>query len=100
MLNQRVVEEFRELSGQKLTESMDMFHKYLIEVKKASAQVAFTAMAYNYTVERRSYYSEPTNKLRSREVQLNMWLVLRTWKLLMRTTSAHSVKIASIATLI
>ena len=56
---------------------MEMFHEYLIEVKKvSSAQVAFTAMVYHYTVERRSYNSEPVTKLRSREVQLIMWLVI------------------------
>ena len=72
----RFVKEFQELSGQKLTKSMETFHEYLIEVKKASAQIAFTAMVYYYTVERRSYNSEPMTKLRSREVQLIMWLVM------------------------
>ena len=76
LLIQRFVKEFRELSGQKLTKSMEMFHEYLIEVKKASAQVAFTAMIYHFTVERRSYNSEPALKMRSREVQLIMWLVM------------------------
>jgi hypothetical protein len=76
LLIQRFVKEFRELSGQKLTKSMEMFHEYLIQVKKASAQVAFTAMIYHFTVEHRSYNSEPALKMRSREVQLIMWLVM------------------------
>lgn len=76
-LVQRFVKEFRELSSQKLTKSMELFYEYLIEVKRASAQVAFTAMLYYYTVERRSYNLEPvSNKMRSREVQLIMWLVM------------------------
>ena len=33
-------------------------------------------MIYHYTVERRSYNSEPASKMRSREVQLIMWLVM------------------------
>ena len=49
-LIQRFVKEFQELSGQKLTKSMEVFHEYLIEVKEASAQIAFTTMVYHYTV--------------------------------------------------
>jgi hypothetical protein len=76
LLVQRFVKEFRGLSGQKLTRSMEMIHEYLIEVKKASAQVAFTAMVYHYTVDHRSYNSVPALKMRSREVQMIMWLVM------------------------
>jgi hypothetical protein len=76
LLVQRFVKEFRELSGQKLTRSMEMFHEYLIQVKKASAQVAFTAMVHHYTVDHRSYNSVQALKMRSREVSLIMWLVL------------------------
>ena len=71
-LIQRFVKEFQELSGQKLAKSMEMSRAYLIEAKKASAQIAFTAMVYHYTVERRSSNSEPVTKSRSRTVQLIM----------------------------
>ena len=52
---QRFVKEFREMNSQKLTRSMEMFHEYLIEVKKTSAQSAVTAMIYHSTFERRSF---------------------------------------------
>jgi len=75
---QRFVKEFRELNSQKLTKSMEMFHEYLIEVKKASAQSAVTFMIYHYTFERRSFSVNETEprSVRSHENQLiNMWLV-------------------------
>ena len=75
-LIQQFVKEFQELSGQKLTKSVEASHEYLIEVKKASAQMSFTAMVCHYTVERRSFNSEPVTRLRPREVQLTMWLVM------------------------
>ena len=73
---QRFVQEFRDLSGQKLTKTMELFHEYLIEVKKASAQSAVTAMIYHYTFERRSFNAESEPRsMRSHENQLIMWLV-------------------------
>jgi hypothetical protein len=74
---QRFVKEFRELNSQKLTKSMEMFHEYLIEVKKTSAQSAVTAMIYHYTFERRSFNANMTEpkSVRSHENQLIMWLV-------------------------
>ena len=73
----RFVEDFKTLKGIKLTASMELFFEYLVEVKKASAQSAVTAMIYHYTFERRSFSAEPqvSKSMRSHENQLVLWLV-------------------------
>ena len=73
----RFVVDFMTRKGQKLAASMELFFEYLVEVKKASAQSAVTAMIYHYTFERRSFTKDEqlSRTVRSHENQLILWLV-------------------------